>query len=721
MLDRVPEEILPVELDYIEPKGMPSESHKPALLSDFRILIADDNSEMREYLLRVLGEHWTVVAVSDGYAAIDILRKTAQISGQSFDLVLTEVMMPQMDGFELLRILKADSTTNPIPVVMISGQFGENPENSHIEGIQAGADDYLIKPFSSRELIARVRTQLMLSKQRRALIKELNTMTLLHSIATHFVQEGNISVILLKTIDAAISITKADKGTIQLVDIDGQSLRLVASRGFSQSFIDHFQNCPFGKESCGTALQRNERVIVKDITQSSIFAGTPNLKPLLEEEVLAVQSTLLKNSSGKTIGMLSTHYKNTRTPQPRDLQMLDLLARLTADIIEREQWIQERAKWLEMLRESDRRKDNFLAILSHELRNPLASISNSSFMLSHATAGSDSVKRAQATIDRQLNQIIRLVDDLLDVTRITQNKIQLRCQRMDINELVFRTVEDHYSFFEGLGIGLQVKMAESPLMIHADSVRIAQVVSNLLLNASKFSMPGGHTQVSVMFDENKNQALIQVKDDGVGIAPDLLEHLFEPFMQADRSLNRSQGGLGLGLALVKGLVELHKGTVEVSSSGPGQGATFSIRLPIDDNEDTPIVKLKIEKEKRPVSRCVLLIEDNICAAESLSMVLEMFGHAVFLSYNGLDGIKKAKTIKPDFIFCDIGLPGIDGYEIAKILKADKNLRSTYLIALSGYAQPEDIEKSRIAGFDLHLAKPPNLELLEQLLSETSII
>ncbi len=556
------------------------------------------------------------------------------------------------------------------------------------------------------------------NKQHKELIAELNTMTRLRSIATRFVQEADASSVLLEIIDAAISITNADKGNIQLFDEELGALKIVAARGFAQPFLDHFALCLMGKAACGVGLKSNKRVIVEDITQSPIFVGTPDLQPLLDEDVRAVQSTPLKSRSGKMLGMLSTHYRKTHIPEAQDLQMLDLLARLSADIMERGHWIQERATLIEKLREADLRKDNFLALLSHELRNPLASISNNIFLLSCVPAGSSSTKRIQGTINRQLKQITRLVDDLLDVMRISQNKIQLQRQYIDINELVCRTIEDNSSVFECLNISLQTHFADKPVMVNVDPIRIAQVVDNLLQNAAKFSISGGTTQISVFLEEKGQQAVIQVIDDGVGIEPDLIEHLFNPFMQADRTLDRCKGGLGLGLALVKNLVELHDGHVNVTSAGPKKGATFIIKLPLDNAIDDVIMKTDAEKITSTTPRSVLIIDDNIDVANSLLMVLETFGHIVYTSYSALEGIQKAQTIKPDFVLCDIGLPIIDGYQVAKILKANENLRSTYLIAFSGYASPKDIEMSHAAGFDWHLAKPANLTVLKQLLLQT---
>ena len=366
----------------------------------------------------------------------------------------------------------------------------------------------------------------------------------------------------------------------------------------------------------------------------------------------------------------------------------------------------------ERLREADQRKNEFLAMLSHELRNPLAPIRNSLYVLDRAERGSDQARRAQATIDRQTAHLTRLVDDLLDITRISKGKIQLRKQLVDLGELVRRTVEDHRSSFAAAGVGLEIAVSGGELWVDGDATRLSQVLGNLLHNAAKFSERGGHASVSVAREQNA--AVIRVRDTGVGLSQEMLVRLFEPFTQAETTLDRTRGGLGLGLALVKGLVELHGGSVAVESAGLGQGAEFIVRLPLrelaNDSEATPA------SGRATPARRVLVIEDNVDAAESLREVLEFGGHAVAIANSGGDGIEKSRAFRPDMILCDIGLPGMDGYEVARRLRADQTLASIYLVALTGYALPEDLARAKAAGFDEHIAKPASLERIEQVLA-----
>jgi len=364
------------------------------------------------------------------------------------------------------------------------------------------------------------------------------------------------------------------------------------------------------------------------------------------------------------------------------------------------------------LREDDQRKNEFLAMLSHELRNPLAPIRNSLYVLERAEVGSEQAKRAQATIDRQTAHLTRLVDDLLDITRISKGKIQLRKQLVNLGDLVRRTVDDHRSFFTADGLGLEVAVSDAGLWVDGDATRLSQVLGNLLHNAAKFSDRGGRASVSVARDQDT--AVLRVRDTGVGLTPEMLAHVFEPFTQAENTLDRTRGGLGLGLALVKGLVELHGGSVAVHSAGPGQGAEFAVRLPLRElangSEVTPA------SGRTTSTRRVLVIEDNVDAAESLREVLEFSGHTVEIANSGSDGVEKSRAFRPHMILCDIGLPGMDGYEVARRLRADQTLASTYLVALTGYALPEDLARAKEAGFDEHIAKPASLERIEQVLA-----
>jgi PAS domain S-box-containing protein len=386
----------------------------------------------------------------------------------------------------------------------------------------------------------------------------------------------------------------------------------------------------------------------------------------------------------------------------------DVYVSLQADISER-----RRAE--DAVRLENRRKSEFLGVLSHELRNPLAPIRTSAYLLGRSVDLNERDRRAVVIIDRQVSHLARLIDDLLDVTRIERGKISLQRSVFDLVEVVRRVVEDQRAAFELREV--EVALGGEPLWIDGDATRVAQIVTNLATNAAKFTPAGGRIALSLHRDES-GHAVLEVADTGIGIDADILSRLFEPFAQADRSLDRSRGGLGLGLALVKGLVELHGGEVSAQSRGPGAGARFTVRLPLTV---PPVRVMEGEPAAGGLARQgkrVLIIEDNVDSAKSLGEVLELEGYRVAVTNSGADGIARAHEFTPDVVLCDIGLPGIDGYGVARALRRDPAVASAMLVALTGYAQPEDRERAREAGFDAHFAKPPDLPALHRLLAAT---
>jgi PAS domain S-box-containing protein len=364
------------------------------------------------------------------------------------------------------------------------------------------------------------------------------------------------------------------------------------------------------------------------------------------------------------------------------------------------------------LRDADRRKDEFLGMLSHELRNPLAPIRNSIYILGHADAGGEQAHRARVVIQRQTDHLTRLVDDLLDVTRIARGKVELRRERVDVADIVRRAAEDLRAILADRQIKLHVDVPEARLWVHADEVRVAQVLGNLLQNAAKFTPAGGEVVVSVR--SSSTNVEIRVRDTGVGIESHLLSRIFEPFFQLETSLARTEGGLGLGLALVKGIVELHGGAVRAESAGPGRGTEFVITLPVA-SEPGETRTPPAQAPRSLHARRVLVVDDNRDAAESLAQIVEMLGHHADVAYDGPGALRMAEETRYDVILCDLGLPGMSGYEIAAALRKGRG-REMQMFAVSGYAQPEDLARAVDAGFDGHVAKPPDPHQIARLLA-----
>jgi len=377
--------------------------------------------------------------------------------------------------------------------------------------------------------------------------------------------------------------------------------------------------------------------------------------------------------------------------------------------------ITERKRAEQALQDADRNKSQFIAVLSHELRNPLGPIRNSLYILDHVAPDGGQAAHARAVIQRQVDHMARLVDDLLDMTRVSRGKVHLEAEDLELCDVIRRTIEDFRPGLETAEVQLEVSLCAEPLPVHGDRTRLAQIVGNLLHNAGKFTHRGGQVVISVEPDRAQaqaTQAVIRVQDDGVGISAELLPRLFGPFAQADGTLDRSRGGLGLGLALVKGLVELHGGTVSARSDGPDRGAEFTVQIPLRERATSPSASSGRLAARRP--KRVLVVEDNPDGAESLREVLELSAHQVEVAFNGPDGLERARTFHPEVVICDLGLPGMDGYEVARALRADASLAGAILIALSGYGMPEDVERALQAGFQHHLAKPADMARLEEL-------
>jgi PAS domain S-box-containing protein len=380
--------------------------------------------------------------------------------------------------------------------------------------------------------------------------------------------------------------------------------------------------------------------------------------------------------------------------------------------------IEDEKRAVEALRDADRRKDEFLATLAHELRNPLAPVRNALQILKMPRVDAETVERSRDLMERQVHQLVRLVDDLLDVSRVMRGKIELRRERVELAAVVARAVETVQPLVDAQRHELGVRLPPESLLLDADPVRLCQVVGNLLTNAAKYTEPGGRIRLTA--ERDGDVAVLRVRDDGIGIAADMLPHVFELFVQADHATTKAQGGLGIGLTLVKNLVALHGGAVEAHSEGLGKGSEFVVKLPVVaqalDRDQSPESGRQADQSPPPSGKRLLVVDDNRDAAESLAMLLRLQGHEVRVAYSGQAALEDAHSFQPDLIFLDIGMPGMDGYEVARRMRQQPGLEDVVLAALTGWGQPEDRRRTAEAGFDHHLVKPPDPKVVEGLVA-----
>jgi PAS domain S-box-containing protein len=388
-------------------------------------------------------------------------------------------------------------------------------------------------------------------------------------------------------------------------------------------------------------------------------------------------------------------------------------AKVIRDATDRKQLEMELRRQAEELAEANRRKDEFLAMLSHELRNPLAPVLNSVHVLRQAPHDPSVVQFAGNMVERQVRHMARLIDDLLDVTRLTHGKVRLRLERIELGALAERAAESVRPLMQERGHRFTLVPHPGPIWLEADPVRLDQVLVNLLNNAAEFTDPGG--QVEMVVTRQEADAVIRIRDDGVGISPDLLPRVFDLFAQADTSLDRGGGGLGIGLTLVKRVVTLHGGSVEVHSEGPGRGSEFVVRLPAAPGlSDRPPTAAE---PAVPASLRMLVVDDNVDMAMSLSILLQMHGHRVEMAHDGSAALELSQAHPFDVVLLDIGLPSMDGYEVARRIRARSGESRPRLVGISGYGFDAHRQRAKDAGFDLYLVKPVDPKLLEALLEQ----
>jgi len=489
-------------------------------------------------------------------------------------------------------------------------------------------------------------------------------------------------------------------------DADGQCVQVIENMASQDpalpEFIGSWVLADFG-DACLEGLAHGEPVAIADVRSAHGLSmqQRATYRGLGVAAVVNVPAT----SDGDILAGIGAH---DTQPHPWSIDELDLIREVAARTL----IASERARAEAALREADRQKDDFLAMLAHELRNPLASISNASELMARTGAGGARAEALSALLKRQTRQLTRLVDDLLDISRISRGRITLEKAPVDVSELVQQAVETVHGLVQEKGHRLMVTTPAHVLYVDGDRTRLVQAISNVIHNAVKYTDRGGEIHVEVF--DSEEEAGIRVRDNGSGIPADILPSLFDLFVQSERTLDRSQGGLGIGLSVVKRLIEMHHGSVQAASKGVGQGATFTIRLPRVAAPAAQPGAASLEAGLAP--RRILIVDDNVDAADSLAMLLELDGHSVSTVYSAVEAIDAAARLQPDIMFLDIGLPVMDGYEVVRHLRSQPETAALRLVAITGYGQKEDRERALASGFDEHLAKPVTLDLLKALLS-----
>ena len=509
----------------------------------------------------------------------------------------------------------------------------------------------------------------------------------------------------------------ADWCTVDFLDADGSLRRLAVAHvdpakvQLAHELHRRYPPDPKGSHGVWKVLRTGQSELLAEISDSLLveMIKDEERRRILRELGLTSYMGVPLTVRGKPIGVITfVTAESRRRYGPADVRLAEELAHRAAVAI-------ENARLYSELKEADRRKDEFLAMLAHELRNPLAPIRNALHIMKMPGATGEDIENARQMTEQQVQYMVRLVDDLLDVSRIMRGRIELRKEPVELATVLAHAVETAQPMIDARGQQLIVSVPPEPLRLQADPTRLTQVVANLLHNAAKFSEHSGRIWLTA--ERQGHEALVRVRDEGTGMRADLLPHIFELFVQGERTLDRSQGGLGIGLTVVQKLVELHGGTITAHSEGPGKGSEFIIRLPgLADPAKPARSDAGAGAVQASPMRRILVVDDNVDAAESIAMLVQIWGHDVRLAHNGPEALEAAEQYQPDIIVLDIGLPGISGYEVARQLRQQPRFRETRLIAMTGYGQEEDFRRSKDAGFDEHVTKPVDPDDLQRLLS-----
>jgi PAS domain S-box-containing protein len=644
-------------------------------MTPIRVLLLEDSPLDAELILASLtdgGIVCTATRVDTRSAFLEALRDGP------LDLILADYSLPSFDGvaaLHLARELRAE-----VPFIFVSGALGEELA---IETLKNGATDYVLKHRLER-LVPAVHRALREARERADRLRAEEDLR---------ESEERFRLLVESTEDYAIISLDRD-GKVQSWNPGAERTLGYTTEEVVGKPFDIF----FAPEDRAAGRPANELSLASEAGRAA------------DENWLVRRDGTRFWASGVTSPL--------RDPGGN----LRGFAKILRDLSERKRLEEALRFRAEELAESDRRKDAFLAMLGHELRNPLAPIRNAAEVMRRHGIGDPTMKWVHGVIERQAGHLARLVDDLLDIARINQDKITLRREAVELSTVVRQAVETTRPQIEERRHALTVSLPEQPVWLEADPTRLAQVLANLLNNAAKYTDEGGRISLRAELEAGapggNGQVAVRVRDTGVGIAPELLPRVFEPFIQADNSLARTQGGLGIGLTLVRRLTQMHGGRVEARSEGAGKGSEFVIHLPTRSPPATSPQAGRGRETGRD-GRSVLVVDDNVDAAESLAMVLRMHGHDVHTMHDGHSVLAAAQKELPEIAILDIGLPQMDGYEVARRLRDLPGGDQVVLIALTGYGQAEDKQRAQEAGFDHHLVKPIEPDVLETLLARAA--
>ena len=678
--------------------NLPKKGPDPFFEEKSNILIVDDLQEKLLVFKTVLEDlDQNLVMVRSGSEAL------REVLARDFAVILLDVNMPDIDGLETARLIRRYKKSAHTPIIFITAYADEMQT---AQGYSLGAVDYILSPVVPDVLRSKVRVfvELYQMQQRtKAMAGEQVARARAEAAriaAEETTRRSNFLAKASHELGASLDLEHGMRRLLELVVpqmadraalvVDAEAEKpLVFLR--SENRTDAATDYAALPENLRTALQR----VVRE--------GLP-----LEGETVCYP---LRNGE-RTLGALAlSSHSSTPSLLPRDLVTLQELVSRAAIALDNARLYSSLQREIvrsreaeEELQDANRRKDEFLAMLSHELRNPLAPIRNAVEVIRRLAPPDPKLTMARDVVDRQVTLLARLVEELLDVSRISQGKIGLKKEPVDLARIIAHSVETSRPLIDARAQTLSVSVPAAPVWLSADFARLSQVVSNLLNNASKYTGEGGRIELAASAEAG--EARIVVRDNGAGIEPQLLHKVFDLFVQGERALDRGQGGLGIGLTLVKRLVELHNGRVEAASDGPGRGATFTVALPcIAAVEPQRQVPQSLSKSSEVYGRRVLVVDDNVDAAESTAAFLRLEGHEVKAVHDGLQALASLKVFDPHVVVLDIGLPGLDGYAVARQLRSRGDTSHVLLIALTGYGQKEDRSKAAEAGFDYHFVKP----------------